>query len=282
MTRPLHVPLFVIALAAAALCGCTLPGGLPFEEHQRVVRPSEHEGTVRRVLVEGPRITASSNATIDVELAAGSVRIVRDRHLHAPVIEVRRHSDDPSRDGGRGEDELVRAGTVVEAGRMVLRVRPQIGALREGERFTLTIRTPSCGQALVRNGGGDVEIVGCGGEIAVSSGEMGGRGGSIRIRTEDGVSGPVYLSTTSGDIKLFAGADSAGRIELMTDSGEVRIAARESRLHGHHVPQRFTGVINDGRNDIIARTSRGDIDVRFADYSWEHPQVGFGGRRGTR
>ena len=272
-------------LACCTLLGaCTIPGGAPFERTERIARPKPAPVGIT-VEPEGPTIARGTLAAVDVINPRGSVRVLVDPALTRPSVEVK-----PWTTAGLSRAELraaedaidLVAQTVLEDGQMVLRVRADTHIEWEHLRLDLVIRTPDSRTTTVRNQHGIVELVGVGGQIAVSSGELGdGPGGDIRIRTETPVEGPVHLSTTSGDIDIFIPGESGGVLELVSDDGRVIVNVQDGVVTGA-VPEdkRFTGVLNGGVNTFYARTQHGRVSLTVEDGPWARRGVFDYGRSG--
>ncbi len=273
-----------VVTCCALLGACTIPGGAPFERTERIARPRPAPVGIT-VEPEGPTIARGTLAAVDVMNPRGSVRVLVDPALTRPSVEIK-----PWTTAGLTRKELkaaedaidLVAQTVLEEGRMVLRVRADTHIEWEHLRLDLVIRTPDSRTTTVRNQHGIVELVGVGGQIAVSSGELGdGPGGDIRIRTETPVEGPVHLTTTSGDIDMFIPGDSKGVLELVSDNGKVVVYVEDGVITGA-VPEdsRFTGILNEGVNTFYARTQHGRVSLTVMDGPWARRGVFEYGRTG--
>lgn len=229
-----------------------------------------------RVPVGGATIESGETLLADIRNPRGSIRLFVVPELTHPEVVAR-----PYYPGGSGKvaprpaDRAISTSARIEEnedGRRVLmvQVRPTED---EDLRIDLLVRTPSADQAIVRNAYGPVELVGVGDAINVHTGlaDVGpSSGGSIKVRTERAVRGPVKLMTTSGDIYLYAGGDSAGRIEAISENGTVRVSSRKRPGTGVYAqPSRYRGTFNEGANLFDLDTTIGDITVRFADGPWE-------------
>lgn len=264
-----------VAFLAALVGGCTIPGGAPFDRPERVREPIAPPAGMT-INPEGPTIIAGTLAGVDVLNPRGSVRVLVDPGLSRASVEVRpwSHAGLTRGEAREIEESLdLMAETVIEDGQMVLRVRADTPMEREDLRIDILVRTPESRTTTVRNAHGSVELVGVGGQIAVSSGEMGdGPGGEIRIRTNVPVEGPVHLSTSDGNIDLFMPGSSSGRLELVSDDGDVVVHLPEGHVTGAMPDEgRFVGVLNGGANTFYVRTQHGRIGLTSEDGDWTRP-----------
>ncbi len=261
----------VLVLALSA--GCTVPGGAPYDQHERVTQPRVEPASIT-VIPSGPTIAKETLARVEAENPHGSVRIFVDESLTAPTVSVK-----PFAPGGLTKAEIkeiednlsIIAETILEQNRMVLRASAALQMDFEGVRLDMLIRTPDSSTTVVRNADGVIELVGVGGQIVASSGEMGtGPGGNILIRTNTPLTGPVHLSTTQGDINVFAVGDSAGTLELTSDDGSVVVNVESGAVSAVRPDDGFyTGVLNGGTNTLTARTNRGRVSFNVENKNWE-------------
>lgn len=260
-------------LILTTLAGCTVPGGAPYESREKVTEPRVEPAAIT-VIPSGPTIARDTMARVEAENPHGSVRIYVDKSLTAPTVSVK-----PFAPGGLTQDEIreiednlsIIAETILEENRMVLRAATSLEMEFEEVRLDMVIRTPDSSTTIVRNAHGIIEMVGVGGQIVASSGEMGpGAGGDILLRTNTPVDGPVHLSTASGDINVFIVGESAGEMELVSDDGVV-VANIETGSVSNVRPEDgyYTGVLNSGANRIHMRTNRGRISLNVEDANWE-------------
>ncbi|MCC5787618.1 MAG: hypothetical protein JJU33_13070 [Phycisphaerales bacterium] len=253
------------ALGAALALGACAPVQIPFAPVADW-----------RVPVEGQRIEAGEPLNADIRNPQGSIRVVVKPELTRPEVFARPwYPPGTGKANPRYADFAIRTQALIEAredGRKTLVV--QVSPTEDPDlRINLIVHTPSLETALIRNAYGPVELVGVGDAVNVHSGlaDRGpASGGDIRVRTERAIRGPVKFMTTGGDIYLYAGGDSAGRLEALAENGTVRVSSRKRAVSGVFAqPHRFRGVVNEGANVFDLETARGNITVRFADGPWE-------------
>ncbi len=270
MTRSRISTILVLSL----LGGCTIPGGAPYDQDERVTQPRVEPASIT-VIPSGPTIASETLARVEAENPHGSIRIHVDSSLTAPTVSVK-----PFAPGGLTNDETkeiednlsIIAETILEDNRMVLRASAALAMDFEGVRLDMLIRTPDSSTTVVRNSHGIIELVGVGGQIVASSGEMGGTGvgGDILIRSNTPIQGPVYVSTTSGDIRVFAVGESAGEMELTSDDGSVEVNVESGSISNVRPEDSYyTGILNNGRNVISIRTNHGKVSFNIENKNWE-------------
>ncbi len=269
MSRICICTVLVLALSS----GCTIPGGAPYQQRERVTQPRVEPASIT-VIPSGPTIARDTLARVEAENPHGSIRIYVDKSLTAPTVSVK-----PFAPGGltRGEIREIEenlsiiAETILEGNRMVLRASATLQMDFEGVRLDMLIRTPDSSTTIVRNANGVIELVGVGSQIVASSGEMGsGTGGDILIRTNTPLLGPVHLSTADGDISVFMVGESAGTLELTSDDGTVVVNV-ENGVISNVRPDAgyYTANLNNGRNMISARTNHGRVSFTVENNNWE-------------
>ncbi len=229
-----------------------------------------------RVPVEGLRVEPGEQLKADIRNPQGSIRVsVKPELAHPEVVARAWYPPGTGKANPSPADFPIKTQARIETGEdgqktLIVQVRPTEDP---DIRINLVVRTPSLETALIRNAYGPVELVGVGDAVNVHSGlaERGpSSGGDIRVRTERAIRGPVKFMTTGGDIFLYAGGDSAGRLEALAENGIVRVSSRKRpATEVFAQPHRFRGVINEGANVFDLETARGNITVRFADGPWE-------------
>ena len=92
-------------------------------------------------------------------------------------------------------------------------------------------------------------------------------GGDIEIRTDGRLLDPINALSNGGDVKIVAGKDSAGTIELEAPRGRVTFDGRYGvTQHARPEKGRWTGVWNDGLNQISLRSETGDAVMVVVDH----------------
>ncbi len=130
----------------------------------------------------------------------------------------------------------------------------------------LTVYIPQCDGIEVRNAGGKVIIVGVTGVINVESGTNIRKGGHIEIRTDLSQLETIHATTNNGHVTLVTGPESAGTIELIAPRGKTSFNSRYGIVN-HSMPAKgyWTGIWNDGTNEIRLNTEDGDATVMVVE-----------------
>lgn len=254
-------------LLLPALVGCQVPG-----REARVKAPKEPTASANRFIVQGPRISARSQAALDIRNAYGPVIVVVDDSIARPVVETRLLDVGPMT---RAQLDSLYQGVTVDARSLMGDSRLILDAEvtsppPPGARIEMTVRTPSCTGVIVRNANGGVELRGVSGEINVHSGVINGEpGGGIRLLTNQPIHGPVKMATTFGDIELFLPRASSGELELASLDGRVTVTADVGHFSGtRQQTHRLTTSMNGGKNLFLIETMSGDVYVRLDDRDW--------------
>ncbi len=130
----------------------------------------------------------------------------------------------------------------------------------------LTVYIPQCDGIEIRNAGGKVVIVGVTGVINVESGTNIRKGGHIEIRTDLSQLETIHATTNNGHVTLVTGPESAGTIELIAPRGKTSFNSRYGIVN-HSMPAKghWTGIWNDGTNEIRLNTEDGDATVMVVE-----------------
>lgn len=220
--------------------------------------------------IKGEAVTADRFTAVDIENLNGSVSVrVSDRVDKASVYARARWFGGYNQDEWeevRNEDWVV-AEHVIENGNSILRVLSQATPdVTPPVRTEIQVILPRCDGVFIRNAGGDVTVIGAGGAHTIESGFDYGRGGHIEVRTSRDINDPINLRTSDGYIDLVLGPNSAGTLDIQTDSGLVSFGSKFGKTTNVRVePLRWTGVWNDSSNPITLRTLNGNARVRVVD-----------------
>ncbi len=265
-TTPIIALTLAGTLLASAGCGQRM-GGL----RARI----EANKLARSVPVQGSPVTIGQITAIDVENPWGDVIIdARPRNEESFIaFKVRKEKHlrwrgawqgfefDPT-----GEYFTATHETNGEVGTVV--VRPTDLTV-EGFRppIDVIVYVPRADGVRVRNAGGEVKVIGAVGEIDVRSGTDDMAGGDIEIRTDGQLVDPINASSNGGDVKIVASKESAGTIELEAPRGRVTFDGRYGvTQHSRPEKGRWTGVWNDGINQISLRSETGDAVMVVVDH----------------
>lgn len=265
-TTPIIALTLAGTLLASAGCGQRM-GGL----RARI----EANKLARSVPVQGSPVTIGQITAIDVENPWGDVIIdARPRNEESFIaFKVRKEKHlrwrgawqgfefDPT-----GEYFTATHETNGEVGTVV--VRPTDLTV-EGFRppIDVIVYVPRADGVRVRNAGGEVKVIGAVGEIDVRSGTDDMAGGDIEIRTDGQLVDPINASSNGGDVKIVASKESAGTIELEAPRGRVTFDGRFGvTQHSRPEKGRWTGVWNDGINQISLRSETGDAVMVVVDH----------------
>ncbi|RMH29856.1 MAG: hypothetical protein D6692_03080 [Planctomycetota bacterium] len=270
MPRKSTTPIIPLTLAgfllASAGCGQRM-GGL----RARI----EANKLARSVPVQGSPVTIGQITAIDIENPWGDVVIdARPRNEESFIafkVRKERHlrwrgawqgfEFDPT-----GEYFTAVHETNGEVGTVVIR---PTDLTVEGFRppIDVIVYVPRADGVRVRNAGGDVKVIGAVGEIDVRSGTDDMAGGDIEIRTDGRLVDPIIATSNGGDVKIVASKDSAGTIELEAPRGRVTFDGRYGvTQHSRPEKGRWTGVWNDGLNQISLRSETGDAVMVVVDH----------------
>ncbi|MFK7883778.1 MAG: hypothetical protein AB8F26_06295 [Phycisphaerales bacterium] len=265
-----NTPIIALTLAAALLtltgCGQRL-GGI----RARI----ENNKLARSIPVQGTPVTVGQITAIDVENPWGDVVIdARPRNEESFIafkVRKERHlrwrgawqgfEFDPTGSYFTAEHE-----TNGEVGTVV--VRPTDLTV-EGFRppVDIIVYVPRADGVRIRNAGGKVTVIGATGSIDVRSGTDDIAGGDIMIRTDERLDDLITAESTGGDVKVVAGKDSAGTIELTAPRGDVTFDGRYGvTAHSRPAKGSWTGVWNDGINPISLHSESGDAVMVIVDH----------------
>ncbi len=261
------IPLIVLfTLGSVILSGCTRMGGLR-------ARMAANE-LAHQVPIVGDPITVGRLNAIVIDNPNGKVKVYAKPAHEEAHIYFRVHKERQLR------WRAARMGLDFDpTGEYFTAVHTNTGELStltisptdltvEGYRppVDLTVYIPQCDGIEVRNAGGKVIIVGVTGVINVESGTNIRKGGPIEIRTDLSQLETIHATTNNGHVTLVTGPESAGTIELIAPRGKTSFNSRYGIVN-HSMPAKghWTGIWNDGTNEIRLRTEDGDATVMVVE-----------------
>ncbi len=199
---------------------------------------------------------------IDIENFRGSVelRTVPDLQTIQVIGEVRT----AEKFNRPVQDEIFDAVAVSakleeDGSRGTLRVRSTSTRLETDDHHVdLTIFAPRCDGLRVVNQGGLVMVVNTGGATDIHN-----RAGTVELRTSRPMVDQVTITTTDGSIYYQVPPGSTGRFDLQTLEGMTSFIDRvgQSTQSRSGSFEAYTGTLNEGTNEVVARTNNGDVRV---------------------
>ncbi|MEX0877133.1 MAG: hypothetical protein WD114_06710 [Phycisphaerales bacterium] len=261
------IPLVVLlALGLGLLPGCTRMGGL---RARMAAKELAHT-----VPIQGDPITVGRLNAVVVDNPYGKVKVYakpghEEAHVRFRVDQERRLRWRAARQGFEFDPvgEYFTAVHTNDGELSTLTISPtDLTVMGYRPPIDLTITIPQCDGIEVRNAGGKVIIVGVEGVINVESGDSTIAGGPIEIRTDRTQIESVYASTTNGHVTLITGPGSAGTVELIAPRGTTSFNSRYG-IVDDSMPSKghWTGVWNDGINEIRLRTEDGDATLMVVE-----------------
>lgn len=229
----------------------------------------------RSVPVEGPPVTVGQITAIDIENPWGDVTIdARPRNEESfvafKVREEKRLRWRSARQGYEfdptGDYFTAEHVTNGEVGTVVIRptdltidgFRPPIDVI---------VYVPRADGVRVRNAGGEIKIIGATGVIDAESGTAEMEGGDIEIRTDGRLDQPIRAWSSHGDVQVVMSKDSAGTIELVAPRGRTTFDGRFGVTeHSRPAKGYWTGIWNDGMNQITLRADDGNAVIMVVDH----------------
>lgn len=256
----------LLALGAALMPGCTRMGGLR-------ARMAANE-LAHSVPIQGIPITVGRLNAVVIDNPNGKVKVYakpgnEEAHVYFRVDQERRLRWRAARQGFDFDPvgEYFTAVHTTDGQLSTLTIEPtDLTVMGYRPPVDLTITIPQCDGIEVRNAGGKVIIVGVEGVINVESGNSVKAGGPIEIRTDKSQVESIYATTNSGHVTLVTGPESEGTIELIAPRGKASFSSRYGVVD-NSIPAKghWTGVWNDGRNEIRLRSEDGDASVMVVE-----------------
>lgn len=241
-----------LAALATALVGacCLLLGGCGSTQ--------ERAYTLELAPTTGP-------LAIDIENFRGSIELRTNPSLETVQVigEVRsdEHFKKPVQDEIFASVDIT--ARIEESGPLgTLRVRSTSTRTEPDHRVDLTIYAPRCDGLRVVNSDGLVMVVNTSGATEITN-----RSGAVELRTSRPMVDNVTITTTDGNIYYQVPPGSTGNFDLQTLDGMTAFVDRtgmssESRSDSL---QGYSGNLNEGTNDVVARTNNGDVRVWVID-----------------
>jgi len=219
--------------------------------------------SLRIPIVSADRLLGTVPA-VHVENWAGNVRVNVDETLTEPRVDATLHGvpgSVVSQSEGVRPVLWIGAEVIEQDGHSILRILSQKEPGADRHAATdLVIALPRCQGTLIRNGGGDVTLVGVSGAVQVENGLESGRGGRIELRTDAPIAEPILLANATGDIHFQVSPAAAGQIDAGTSDGRVRLVVRAGSIRNViHDPSHWSGTLNGGTNPVTLRTRSGNI-----------------------
>ncbi|MDF1808452.1 MAG: hypothetical protein P1U42_02020 [Phycisphaerales bacterium] len=264
--RKLIPVLAVLSLGTLILPGCTRMGGLR-------ARMAANE-LAHQVPIDGDPITVGRLNAIVIDNPNGKVKVYakpshEEARIYFRVDQERRLRFRAARQGF-DFDPVGDYFTAVHTntGELSTLTISATDLTIEGYRppVDLTVYIPQCDGLEIRNAGGKVIIVGVSGAIQVESGTNIQEGGDIEIRTTSSQQETIFATTNNGNVTLVAGPDSEGTIELIAPRGKTSFRSHYGVVN-HSMPSKghWTGVWNNGTNEIRLNTEDGDATLRVVE-----------------
>ena len=123
-------------------------------------------------------------------------------------------------------------------------------------RGHVTVQVPTIDGIFVRTRRGDVLIDETTGPVDVRTSD-----GWIELLSNQPLRDPISLFTNDGDVNVRLAPGTCGTLDLHADHGisQVRVKSGQLVVRGHSSEELFNGILNDGKNPIIIRTTDGSI-----------------------
>ena len=243
-TRLLILPLL---LGAAGATGCStraIPDQQPLELDGPVsVHVEAFAGDVTIESVDGP-----AHVTVDGE----SLHAYNRKADAVTSLETIQWTTTIDHDD-RGPKIVVRVHTDAEEAHLL--------------RGHVTVHAPMIDGVYVRTKRGDVAIDEMTGPVDVRTTD-----GSIELLSNQPLRDPISMFTNDGDINVRIAPGSCGTFDLHADHGTSHVSVKSGQLvvRGHTSEEIFNGVLNDGSNTFLLRTTDGHIRFVVKPYPKQH------------
>jgi hypothetical protein len=211
------------------------------------------------------RLQTSGVVSIDLDSFAGSVLVKANKNLSETLVTVERasrHGFPRYGEAGRALDLIdytvsLERGT---SGEEIVVVRTNSsGTETVLGRANVRIETPELGDVRIRTNRGDVQILENRGSIDVVSSH-----GNVSVATPWPMRDTVSIMNREGDVEYRIRAESTGEFDLETIGGTVSTHCRYGRWMGadpNNRSNRTLATLNGGENQVLIRTTEGDISV---------------------
>jgi hypothetical protein len=227
------------------------------------------------VRIEGLKIPREYAAAVEVTNWRGNVQIFASDRYSAPEVRARVRALSDAAPGtfeDLRETVTVRAESMEEGGRRVLRITGRQRAGRdEPVALDLQIRIPRALGVRVNSSGGDVEVVGISGPVAIANGGPGRGGGDVEIRTGMALTDPVSVTTSEGKILYQIGPGSRGALDLRSAGGMPQVDAKIGTIDGmSYTAERWRGTLDGGTNPVHLESGKGDVRVLLIENAGDY------------
>lgn len=212
---------------------------------------------------------ASQPYVVQVENQLGSVRIYGKARLTKPevyavVTDSLGGAGSPTGSGGQPTDAQLQAWVAasVEQGSegRVLRVLSADPNL-EKRPVLLNIFVPSIAGVVVRNTGGNVQVMDASGPVQVFNGVTTGNGGDVLVDTDAALNGPVTVKARGGDVTVRVGAGSAGKLDVQGKRGAFVEAPERAMTGIRATPTTYRADLGNAGQDYKVQAEDGKATV---------------------
>ncbi len=211
---------------------------------------------------------------VDVEVMNwnGAVSVVADPRYKQPEVrsQIRRLSKDGPKEGELRSAVTAEAVSGIENGRRIIRVRtqPREGVTESQVAMDIVVRVARAQDVRISNSGGSINVAGFDGALTIVNGAEGRPGGRVLVRTQTGVTDPVSITTTSGDVIYKSGPGTKGTFELLSSGGSAQFEAQlgvVTEARPDPSGNRYRAVLDGGQNPISIRTDKGIARVEIIE-----------------
>jgi hypothetical protein len=228
-------------VAVLGLCGCTLPSMAP------------------EVPVTGDSTAPGARYALDISNHRGNIAVLVEEGLERPVVTAHPWG------GGRAPASVKWVAAQVDRGEVhsVLRV---LSVPPEGEgdvAVDLSIRVPGCAGVRVRNGGGEVRVVGARGAVDVQNGGVDTIGGPVSVSFAERLDAPVLVKTSKGHVSVEAGSGSKADLTLRCTGQASVIVPAEAMSDVRTAKGEWRGRLNGGGFEVVLVSDDGDAVLRM-------------------
>jgi hypothetical protein len=224
------------------------------------------------VPISGQAIRPDLGVDVEVTNWSGGVSVVADPRYKQPEVRsrIRRLSKDAPKDAGLRNAVLAEAIAGIENGRRVIRVRtqPAMNVAENQVAMDIEVRVARAQDVRISSSNGAVNVKGFDGALTIVNGIEGRPGGRVLVRTQAGVTSPVSISTTSGDVIYKSGPGTKGAFELLATGGTAQFEAQlgtVTRARPDPSGNRYRAILDGGENPITIRTGKGIARVEIIE-----------------
>lgn len=247
------------ALSLSAGCGSSKPGWASLNPNDWSDQRVSDDPLVLEL--EGP-------ISLDIESFAGDVTIEADPGLtHGEVVITRegKHGFGRSKESKVSLSDISASVEIVAADTsrgelgQTLRIRTETANPEPHlQRAHVHVKAPAIEGMTIHTDDGNVTAMHVEGMMDIETSN-----GNVTVRTNLALLQPVTIINRNGEIVFRMRGESAGVIDAQTIGGKVSADIRygNMRVQGSVNSDQFMGVLNDGTNRMIFRTTRGDIKI---------------------